>query len=649
MRKALRKMMALVIAMVMVLAMTLPAMAATNNLTKDGTINVSGLEEGDTVEFYRVLKFDSDAAATGGWSADTGFTDLTTAQIQKMLALDTNGNPVTITDENKDQYGIDETLAGTIGDMAEGATAKYTSSTTPAVVISDGTATVTAPDDGLYVAIIHPGQPDTIYNPVFVGADYQQPESGTDPSSNWTVDISDSYSPESMAKRAKITLDKTADTTEAAYEDQEPETVAAGDIVSFTVDTTIPEFANNYTNAVFKVTDTLSAGLEYQNDAKVYVVTKTEDPETGDDIETETQISDTDKLTITPTGTDGKGGYIVSFTTNYLLSLEKATDIRIKYTAKVTTDAPTSVNVEKNDVVVNFSNSPTDSTGKGILKDETKHYTFDIDATLLGNSDYPATEVVKVGVDADGKEITETITLPGNQNAVGALEGAEFKLYVADTDSTTKIKDEAGTEITASVYTNDILKADSVIVSDANGRLTIQGENTPGIRGLDAGTYYLVETKAPNGYIKAQNATKIVIDATIVDTQVTEYFDESDGKYYTEQNTNGTRVEVKYSVPTLTSYKVLINGKETANYTMTNDQPNEGDSNANADAAVGENGLIGATGAGANADAGKIINKQGVELPSTGGIGTTIFYLVGTILVLGAGILLITRRRMSAK
>ena len=43
-----------------------------------------------------------------------------------------------------------------------------------------------------------------------------------------------------------------------------------------------------------------------------------------------------------------------------------------------------------------------------------------------------------------------------------------------------------------------------------------------------------------------------------------------------------------------------------------------------------------------------IENKQGNVLPSTGGIGTTIFYIVGAILVLGAGIVLVTRRRMSA-
>lgn len=42
-------------------------------------------------------------------------------------------------------------------------------------------------------------------------------------------------------------------------------------------------------------------------------------------------------------------------------------------------------------------------------------------------------------------------------------------------------------------------------------------------------------------------------------------------------------------------------------------------------------------------------NKSGSTLPSTGGMGTTIFYVVGSILVLGAAILLITKKRMSAR
>ena len=45
----------------------------------------------------------------------------------------------------------------------------------------------------------------------------------------------------------------------------------------------------------------------------------------------------------------------------------------------------------------------------------------------------------------------------------------------------------------------------------------------------------------------------------------------------------------------------------------------------------------------------EVVNKAGIPLPSTGGIGTTIFYVVGTVLVIGAGILMVTRRRMNGK
>lgn len=42
----------------------------------------------------------------------------------------------------------------------------------------------------------------------------------------------------------------------------------------------------------------------------------------------------------------------------------------------------------------------------------------------------------------------------------------------------------------------------------------------------------------------------------------------------------------------------------------------------------------------------QVVNNSGLELPETGGMGTTIFYIIGGILVVGAGVLLITRKRM---
>ena len=42
----------------------------------------------------------------------------------------------------------------------------------------------------------------------------------------------------------------------------------------------------------------------------------------------------------------------------------------------------------------------------------------------------------------------------------------------------------------------------------------------------------------------------------------------------------------------------------------------------------------------------EILNQSGTELPSTGGIGTTIFYIVGGLLAVGAGVVLVTKKRM---
>ena len=64
---------------------------------------------------------------------------------------------------------------------------------------------------------------------------------------------------------------------------------------------------------------------------------------------------------------------------------------------------------------------------------------------------------------------------------------------------------------------------------------------------------------------------------------------------------------------------------------------------------IGENGVVnGTTEAPQGVDEVKVLNQTGTELPSTGGIGTTIFYVVGGVLVVGAVALLIVRRRRNA-
>lgn len=145
------------------------------------------------------------------------------------------------------------------------------------------------------------------------------------------------------------------------------------------------------------------------------------------------------------------------------------------------------------------------------------------------------------------------------------LNGAEFKLYDAKTE---------GNEIALIDEGNGVYRVATAAEKAAEGFVsaTIKAGKVT-IKGLDSGTYYLEETKAPAGY-----------------------------------NVLAERVEVKIDHANLT--------------------------------ATVEGGTYVSGGV-------QVINQTGAELPSTGGIGTTIFYVVGGLLVVAAGVLLVTRKRMS--
>ncbi len=121
------------------------------------------------------------------------------------------------------------------------------------------------------------------------------------------------------------------------------------------------------------------------------------------------------------------------------------------------------------------------------------------------------------------------------------------------------------------------------------------GTTTFTFNGLDDGTYVLEETETPSGYNTIEPITFTVnADHTI-----------------TWDGTNRTDV--------LTS---LTGTKVTGEITLT---PSE------------DKGTLSTN----------VINKKGTILPSTGGIGTTVFYVTGAILMLGAGVLLVSRKRVS--
>ncbi len=154
------------------------------------------------------------------------------------------------------------------------------------------------------------------------------------------------------------------------------------------------------------------------------------------------------------------------------------------------------------------------------------------------------------------------------------LKDASFKLYKDDkVIDLIKVADVDGVPTYRKFISgdNDRDKID-VINTNENGKFNITGCNL--------GTYYLEETKAPEGYNKLKDKIEVTITKDGVDND--------------------------------TFVKLLQGGDE-------------------------ETTQI------------KVLNKSGTLLPSTGGMGTTLIYLIGGALVLGSGFVLANKKRAKAK
>lgn len=546
----------------------------------DHPLKITGLAKGDVAHFYHVVTWNPDAEGNvSGWVAVAPFDSvLTKAELTKALV----GDKAT---------GITAELAGKLARAIE-ATTKSTD-----VTVTGTEAELDNSAAGIYMAIITPADVDTVYNPVFVSADFNK-EAGGD----WPVTEAASYSDESAAKKSTVTLDKSAATDESKkdWADKKWTTTAIGDTVHFTVNTTIPGYGTLYEHPMFKMTDKLT---DLELVAKSVKIT---DP-----------TIDASNYTIT----ESTDGYTIEFKEAYLKTVKTPTAIKVEYDAVVTTEAPLNVNAEKNEVSTEFSHNPSDESDHGFKKDTTQHYTFTIDAEGLAPGEKSegkkTSEVVKVGLDAEGKPITETTetsSITSTEKWESPLAGAEFTLY---TDSACKkpYKDKDGKDV--------------VVTTGADGRMTIAG--------LDAGTYYLKETKAPAGFVADTTAAKVEIEATTAEVELTEYT--TDGATWISQADydKKTAEEKKayksytYKTEVLKSYTVKINGQATATYHFKNN---------------GTNAEIEWTEEPPVEKPFQFKNTKGTELPSTGGIGTIIFYVLGTILVLVSAIVLISKRRM---
>ena len=263
--------------------------------------------------------------------------------------------------------------------------------------------------------------------------------------------------------------------------------------------------------------DTMSAGLTF-DPASVAVT-----------IGERTLAKNTDYTLVTSGLTDG-----CTFEVQFKDGVLKPNNVvEVAYSAKVNEYAVIGGTGNDNKTHLTYSDTPK-STGERL----TKTYVWQFD-------------VFKYAM-RDGQEIP--------------LAGAQFVLYKTVNDEKFYAQVANG-KITG--WTDDKEKA-TVFETPDNGKFVIVG--------LDADTYYLEETKAPDGYNRLKEPVNVVITANI-----------ASGKTVT----------------------ATITYNETATGTV------------------------------------RIENQTGVELPSTGGIGTTVFYVIGGLLMGVAVVLLVTRKKMS--
>lgn len=221
---------------------------------------------------------------------------------------------------------------------------------------------------------------------------------------------------------------------------------------------------------------------------------------------------------------------------------------------------------------------------------------------------YTAVVTEKAAIDGAGNtnNVTVTWTTEGNEPGSGKLENKEtiFTYAIA----LKKVNDKGvalrDAEFQFPFYVKSTPDKDGAYIYAG----TTEGEGltnqiaTPKngvivVKGVKAGSYVIEEVTAPDGYNQlTAPVTVTAVKTGETSTHTTVYLDK-DGKFVDASAKEKT--EVKVDIDTIAATALVV------------------------------------------------VNKAGTELPSTGGMGTTIFYVLGSVLVLGAVVLLVTKKRMS--
>lgn len=289
--------------------------------------------------------------------------------------------------------------------------------------------------------------------------------------------------------------------------------VNIGDTVTYTLTSKVPDMTG-YTSYVFNFKDTLSAGLTFKEITSVKV------GNTDINADTEGNLAEnTYKLT---KAENTNGTTDIKIEMNKFLESNKDKEgqtITVTYTATLNKDAVTGFDANKNSATVEYSNKPgTDNKG------ESESSIVDVHTFNFTIFKYYKTE---------------------GSDTKNALANAEFELYKANGEvAGDKVNIKNVTDGEYRVATPEEAAAEDfksdVIVSGTDGKVLVKG--------LEAGTYYLKETKAPEGYNKLLSDIKVEIKAIYDDTtgKLTSY---SVDYTYNGNTTTGTPITSKDNSP----------------------------------------------------------------------------------------------------